>query len=494
MLSFEQVKELAKSFNVIPISKKLFAGTETPMGIYQKLCDSRPNTFLLESAEQGVWGRYSFIGVRSRGQLVATEHSVQWISDHNALPSGELPAGPLDALEALQSSWHSSPVDFPLSSGLVGFVSWGAVNLLERLPESKAAVYQVPLLAFNQFSQLIVMDHLSAELILVGVVFDDGSDLEASYNRVLAALADAEAQLRRPTPALISEPIWPAPEFEKRTSEPDFLSQIEKAKHHVRLGDVFQVVLSQRFDQKVDVDAIEVYRALRALNPSPYMYLTRWQDGDGDFTIVGSSPEALVKVSEGKAIMHPIAGSRPRGVDTSTDLRLAEELLADAKEQSEHLMLVDLARNDLLKVCEPASLQVTEFMQIHRFSHIMHLVSTVEGELRKDMGPVAALRATFPAGTLSGAPKPRALEIIHDLEPSYRGLFGGVVGYFDFQGNSDLAIAIRTAFIRDGIARIQAGAGIVLDSVPQSEYAETRAKAAVMLKAIAAANAMGNAL
>ncbi len=494
MLGFEQVKELAKSFNVIPISKKLFAGTETPMGIYQKLCDSRPNTFLLESAEQGVWGRYSFIGVRSRGQLVATEHSVQWISDHNALPSGELPAGPLDALEALQSSWHSSPVDFPLSSGLVGFVSWGAVNLLERLPESKAADYQVPLLAFNQFSQLIVMDHLSAELILVGVVFDDGSDLEASYNRVLAELADAEAQLRKPTPALISEPIWPAPEFEKRTSEPDFLSQIEKAKHHVRLGDVFQVVLSQRFDQKVEVDVIEVYRALRALNPSPYMYLTRWQDGDGDFTIVGSSPEALVKVSEGKAIMHPIAGSRPRGVDTSTDLRLADELLADAKEQSEHLMLVDLARNDLLKVCEPASLQVTEFMQIHRFSHIMHLVSTVEGELRKDMGPVAALRATFPAGTLSGAPKPRALEIIHDLEPSNRGLFGGVVGYFDFQGNSDLAIAIRTAFIRDGIARIQAGAGIVLDSVPQSEYAETKAKAAVMLKAIAAANAMGNAV
>jgi anthranilate synthase component 1 len=494
MLSFEQVKELSKSYNVIPVSKKLFAGTETPMGIYQKLCETRPNTFLLESAEQGVWGRYSFIGVRSRGQLVASETSVQWISEHKALPTGELPSQPLDALEALQSRWHSAPVDFPLSSGLVGFVSWGAVNLLERLPQSKPADYEVPLLAFNQFSQLIVMDHLSAELILVGVVFADGSDLEASYNRVLEELADAEAQLRKPTPALISEPNWPDPVFDKRTAEADFLEQIEKAKHHVRLGDVFQVVLSQRFDQKVDVDAIEVYRALRALNPSPYMYLTRWQDAAGDFTIVGSSPEALVKVTEGKAIMHPIAGSRPRGVDTSTDLRLADELLADAKEQSEHLMLVDLARNDLLKVCQPASLQVTEFMQIHRFSHIMHLVSTVEGDLRKDLGPVAALRATFPAGTLSGAPKPRALEIIHELEPSYRGLFGGVVGYFDFQGNSDLAIAIRTAFIRDGVARIQAGAGIVLDSVPQSEYDETRAKAAVMLKAIAAANAMGNAV
>lgn len=493
MLSFQEVLDLSSHYNVIPVSKKLFAGTETPLGIYQKLCDQRPNTFLLESAEQGVWGRYSFIGVKSRGQLVATADSVNWVSEHSALPTGELTKQPLDALEALQSAWHSAPVDFPLSSGLVGFVSWGAVNLLEKLPASKSADYKVPLLAFNQFSQLIVMDHLSAELLLVGVVFADGSDLKASYESVLSELAETETLLREPTPALISEPNWPEPDFERRTEESQFLAQVEKAKHHVRLGDVFQVVLSQRFDQKVEVDAIEVYRALRALNPSPYMYLTRWQDEDGDFTIVGSSPEALVKVSDGKAIMHPIAGSRPRGVDTSSDLRLAEELLADAKEQSEHLMLVDLARNDLLKVCEPDSLQVTEFMQIHRFSHIMHLVSTVEGTLRPDQGPVSALRATFPAGTLSGAPKPRALEIIYELEPSYRGLFGGVVGYFDFQGNSDLAIAIRTAFIRDGVARIQAGAGIVLDSVPKSEHDETRAKAAVMLKAIAAANAMGNA-
>jgi anthranilate synthase component 1 len=492
LLSLDQVRELSKNYNVIPISKRLFTGTETPLGIYQKLCGQRPNTFLLESAEQGVWGRYSFIGVRSRGQLVASVDEVQWISDHNPLPSGELPDNPIDALELLQSSWHSTEVDFPLSSGLVGFVSWGAVNLLERLPESKPADYEIPLLAFNQFSQLIVLDHLRAELLIVGVVFVDGSDLEASYRQVLSEMDEAEKLLREPTPSLISEPNWPEPEFSSRTKSEEFLAQVDKAKHHVRLGDVFQVVLSQRFDQKVEVDAIEVYRALRALNPSPYMYLTRWQDQGGDFTIVGSSPEALVKVSQGKAIMHPIAGSRPRGLDTTTDLRLGEELLADAKEQSEHLMLVDLARNDLLKVCDPASLQVTEFMQIHRFSHIMHLVSTVEGELRKDMGPVAALRATFPAGTLSGAPKPRALEIIHDLEPSYRGLFGGVVGYFDFRGNSDLAIAIRTAFIRDGVARIQAGAGIVLDSDPQSEYAETRAKAAVMLKAIAAANAMGH--
>jgi anthranilate synthase component 1 len=492
MLTLQEVKDLAKSYNVIPVTKRLFSGTETPLGIYQKLCDVRPNTFLLESAEQGVWGRYSFIGASSRGQLIADNERAQWLSDFPALPVGELSEDPLAALEQLQSAWHSAPVGFPLSSGLVGFVSWGAVNLIEKLPTAKSSDYEVPLYGFNQFRDLIVMDHKSAELILVSVIFVDGTDLEISYANAIRDLALLEDQLRKPTRALISTPNWPAPEFSKRTEPSDFLEQVEKAKHHVRLGDVFQVVISQRFDQKIEADASEVYRALRAVNPSPYMYLTRWQDASGEFAIVGSSPEALVKVSDGKAITHPIAGSRPRGEDSATDIALAEELLGDAKERSEHLMLVDLARNDLLKVCEPKSLKVTEFMQIHRFSHIMHLVSTVEGDLREGQSAVQAMLATFPAGTLSGAPKPRALEIIHDLEPAYRGLFGGVVGYFDFQGNSDLAIAIRTALIRDGVAHIQAGAGIVLDSKPESEYAETEAKAAVVLRAVAAANAMAH--
>jgi anthranilate synthase component 1 len=364
------------------------------------------------------------------------------------------------------------------------------VNLIESLPSAGTKDYSIPLLGFNQFSELIVMDHKRSELLLVSVVFVDGGDLRLAYDNALDVIARLEVELRKPTNALISEPSWPSPVFKKRTEPADFLEQVEKAKHHVRLGDVFQVVISQRFDQQITADAIDVYRALRAINPSPYMYLTRWEDEDGEFAIVGSSPEALVKVSGRKAITHPIAGSRPRSSDTAQDIALAQELLADAKEQSEHLMLVDLARNDLLKVCEPSSLQVTEFMQVHRFSHVMHLVSTVEGELRAGLSPVAALKATFPAGTLSGAPKPRALEIIHALEPSDRGLFGGVVGYFDFAGNADLAIAIRTALVRDGIARIQAGAGIVLDSVPASEYAETEAKAAVVLRAVAAAEEM----
>lgn len=491
MLSFEEVLELSRSYNVIPVTKRLFASSETALGLYQKLCGERPNTFLLESAEQGVWGRYSFIGVQSRGQLI-TEGDQAVFHGPSPLPIGELSTSPLDALEQLQSAWKSAPGDVPLTSGLVGFVSWRAVNLLEQLPEPKASDYQVPLIGFNQFSELIVMDHKTSELLVVSVIFVSDSSLEDQYRSAVSKIENLVAQIKEPTLAQVSEPHWPEPKFSRRTTHQEFLDQIDRAKHHVRLGDVFQVVISQRFDQELEADALDVYRAMRAINPSPYMYLTRWEDQAGSFAIVGSSPEALVKVADGRAITHPIAGSRPRSQDAAKDHALGEELLADAKEQSEHLMLVDLARNDLLKVCKPETLQVSEFMQIHRFSHVMHLVSTVEGELAEGKSPVAALRATFPAGTLSGAPKPRALEIIHDLEPADRGLFGGVVGYFDFTGNADLAIAIRTALVRDGMARVQAGAGIVLDSVPQSEYEETLAKAAVVLRAVAAANAMGN--
>jgi anthranilate synthase component 1 len=263
---------------------------------------------------------------------------------------------------------------------------------------------------------------------------------------------------------------------------------VEKAKEHVVAGDVFQVVLSQRFEIELNARPIDVYKVLRSLNPSPYMYLLNFQDSDGDYAIVGSSPEALVKVNNEHVVMHPIAGSRPRGEDTDSDLAHEESLKADAKERAEHLMLVDLARNDLLKVCKPDSIEVTEFMKIERFSHIMHLVSTVEGSLGEGNTPLDVFKATFPAGTLSGAPKPRALEIIDDLEQYNRGVFGGVVGYLDFGGNADLAICIRTAFMRGGTAHVQAGAGIVLDSVPQLEYEETVHKMGAVIAAIKKAN------
>ena len=300
----------------------------------------------------------------------------------------------------------------------------------------------------------------------------------------MAQLSESTTQVLSTTAEIESSPTSP------RTSHDSFISAIEIAKEHVRAGDVFQVVLSQRLDIEVKARPIDVYRVLRALNPSPYMYLLNYSDEKGDYAVVGSSPEALVKVSGSKVVMHPIAGSRPRGADQSEDEAHADSLLADHKERAEHLMLVDLARNDLLKVCEPSSVSVTQFMKIERFSHIMHLVSTVEGKLAVGQTPIDVFKATFPAGTLSGAPKPRALQIIDELESSNRGIFGGVVGYLDFEGNADLAIAIRTAFIRDGIARVQAGAGIVLDSVPESEYQETHSKMSAVVASIDRANAL----
>jgi anthranilate synthase component 1 len=487
VISLSEVEDLARTYNVIPVTKRLFAGTETPVGLYHKLCGRKPNTFLLESAEQGVWGRFSFIGVGNRGRLSATDVA-SWDSVHQALPDDAVSSDPIDALRQLQNQWKSSPSDYPLTSGLVGFISWGLTERLENLPARKQADYPIPLYSFLQFSELVIVDHQNSELVLVCVIFVDGeASIEAKYRKALKELSELENALREPTPALISPVKLEDESYTANTPRPEFLAAVEKAKDYVRIGDVFQVVISQRFDQEFHGDALDVYRALRASNPSPYMYLIRMQDEQGDFDIVGSSPEALIKVSAGKVITHPIAGSRPRGATATEDARLANELLVDDKERSEHLMLVDLSRNDLLRVCQPDTLQVSEFMQIHRFSHVMHLVSTVEGQLRQDLGALDALLAAFPAGTLSGAPKPRALEIISELESTYRGLFGGVVGYFDFAGNSDLAIAIRTTVIRDGKSHVQAGAGIVLDSIAESEYQETLSKAAVVIKSVAKA-------
>ena len=502
-LKLDEFLSLAETFNVIPLTRTLFAGGETPLGTYEKLCNGKSGTFLLESAEHGVWARFSFIGVENRGLLSESEGLTTWLGAESPLPNGQdLPTDPLDALAAMQASWRSAPLaEIPLNSGLVGFVSWKAVSKLEALPDAGPAEYDIPLLGFMQFSKLVVHDHLRNEVVLVVPAYLDGaSSPEDVYEKASRKLADLEAEIRRPSEAMIDEIRWPTPEITPRTAKSKFLEDIEVAKGHVRAGDVFQVVISQRFSLPSSARAIDVYRAARAMNPSPYMYLLNFDEPNskspqgGSWSIVGSSPEALVTVSGGHAIMHPIAGSRPRGKDPHSDSQLAAELLADAKEQSEHLMLVDLARNDLLKFCESQSVTVSEFMQVHRFSHVMHLVSTVEGTLKPGATAVDALRATFPAGTLSGAPKPRALEIIHMLEPVDRGLFGGVVGYFDCAGNADLAIAIRTAVLKGGMAHVQAGAGIVLDSIPESEHLETEVKSAVMLRAVAAANTIGEHL
>jgi anthranilate synthase component 1 len=324
----------------------------------------------------------------------------------------------------------------------------------------------------------------------------NGGDVEKEWTDAQVRLDSLVAQLDTAIPlAPLSPPTVAAPDVHPRTSKVDFLSAIETAKDFIREGDVFQVVISQRFDTTVTARAVDVYRMLRALNPSPYMYLLALERVDGTpFDVGGSSPEALVKVENGRVFSHPIAGSRPRGTTPELDVDLAEGLLADEKERAEHLMLVDLARNDLSRVCSPGSVEVTEFMAVERFSHIMHLVSSVEGNLAPGATPIDAFRATFPAGTLSGAPKPRALEIIDELELTSRGVYGGVVGYIGFGGDTDLAIAIRTAVIVDGTVTVQAGAGLVADSVSETEFEETVHKAAAPLRAIASANALRRAI
>ena len=490
---------LGDGHRVVPVIRELFADGETPVGIYRKLALGKPGTFLLESAEQGgIWSRFSFVGAASFGVLTQRDQAYEWLdygmTAERALGT-DAPAAPLAALAHLHTRWSTPRVDGhpPLTGGLVGFIGWEAIRQLERLPQVPPADFSVPGQALSFVSELVVIDHRDGTVQLIATALGDGTESADSLWEGTQSRLDAmQRRLAAPSEAWLAEvdlsiQAQPIP----RTTEAEYADAIERSKKYIRDGDVFQVVVSQRFDHEITAEPIDVYRVLRTLNPSPYMYLLSLVDPDGEpFHVVGSSPEALVKVQNGRVHMHPIAGSRPRSDNVERDLELAVELLADDKERSEHLMLVDLARNDLLKVCTPGTVEVTEFMQVERFSHIMHLVSSVEGDLRADATPIEVFAATFPAGTLSGAPKPRALEIIDELEPAQRGVYGGVVGYFDFAGDLDLAIAIRTATIVGGKARVQAGAGLVADSDPVAEHQESQNKAAAPLRAVAIANGM----
>ncbi|HWH26112.1 MAG TPA: anthranilate synthase component I [Pseudolysinimonas sp.] len=490
---------VAAGHRVVPVLRELFADGETPIGVYRKLALGKPGTFLLESAEQGgIWSRWSFIGVGSRGVLTQSGDTAAWIdyglSEERAL-GPDAPEAPLDALAHLYSRWRTPQVPGhpPLTGGLVGFIGWEAVRQLEHLPDIPPADFDIPGQAFSFVSDLVVLDHRTGTAILIASVLNDGVDSpDALWDSAQQQLDRLQSGLAAPSETWLAEidlgvPPAPIP----RVPAESYRRAVEVSKDYIRDGDVFQVVISQRFDHEITAEPIDVYRVLRALNPSPYMYLLTLDSPQGStYSIVGSSPEALVKVQDGRVFTHPIAGSRPRGESPERDIEMADELLADPKEGAEHLMLVDLARNDLSKVCVAGTVEVTEFMQVERFSHIMHLVSSVEGDLRSDATPIDVFRATFPAGTLSGAPKPRALEIIDELEVAQRGVYGGVVGYFGLAGDADLAIAIRTATIVDGMARVQAGAGLVADSDPETEHIEAQNKAAAPLRAIAIANAM----
>ena len=504
-----EFRVLAKDRRVIPVARRLLADGHTAVGLFRALCGERAGTFLLESAEPGrLWSRYSFIGVRSAAMLTERDGSAAWLG---RAPRGVPNCGnPVDVLRETIELLHTEQVPGlpPLTGGLVGYFSYDAVRRWEQVPDKNPDELQIPELAFLLATDLAVVDHSDGSVLLIA----NAINYDASDDRVDEAWQDAVSRLDLMQAALGTAPatgIWTydadaEPTVKVNISEEDFHTSVERAQEYIRAGDAFQVVLSQRFQTPCAASGLDVYRILRTSNPSPYMYFLRLPHDDRSepdhgagqisertaFEIVGSSPEALVTVTNGHCVVHPIAGTRARGVTPEEDAALGEELLADAKERAEHLMLVDLARNDIGRVCKPGSVAVVDFMQVERYSHVMHLVSTVTGELRSDCTSYDALAATFPAGTLSGAPKPRAMAIIDELEQVRRGLYGGCVGYFDFAGNVDTAIAIRTALIKDGVAVVQAGAGIVADSVPKSEAAECRNKAAAVLRAVALAQTL----
>ncbi|WP_206074610.1 anthranilate synthase component I [Antribacter gilvus] len=483
---------MAATRRVIPVVRPLLADDVTPVGLYRTLAQGRAGTFVLESAESAdAWSRWSFVGVASRAVLTSAGGQAVWTGD---VPAGIPTEGDVvDVLEVALEKLRTPGIPGlpPFTGGLAGALGWDVVRHWEpTLPANAPDELGAPEVALCLATDLAVVDHRDGTVWLVANAINiDGTDerVDEAHAEAVARLDEMQARLVAGAPRVTTVVVAddPVPEVKARSSEKEFEDAVLAGKEAIRDGEVFQVVLSQRFDIDCPADPLDVYRALRTVNPSPYMYFFHLTDAGGrDFAVVGSSPETLVKVTDGHVTTYPIAGSRPRGATPEEDVRLEEELLADPKERAEHIMLVDLSRNDLVKVCEPTSVEVVEFMRPRRFSHIMHICSTVVGRLREGRTALQTFKATFPAGTLSGAPKPRAIALIDELEPASRGIYGGTVGYFDFGGNMDMAIAIRTAVIRDGRATVQAGAGIVADSVPVAEFEESRNKAAAAVRAV----------
>ncbi|MGY1830310.1 anthranilate synthase component I [Geodermatophilus sp. SYSU D01180] len=479
---------------VVPVTRRLLADGETAVGIYRKLAGNRPGTVLLESAEQGKrWSRYSFVGVRSAGVLTERDGRTLWLGDPLPGLTDDLPEDPLAAVRTLARRLRSPRrEDLPrLTGGLVGYLGYDVVRRLERLPVTAADDLGMPELSLALVTDLAVLDHTDGTVLLIANALTGSGDADTAWDDAVARLDAMAADLTKAVPPGVATFTPAEPPPVRSTMAPgEYEAGVETVREHIRAGDAFQVVLAQRFETDTDVDALDLYRVLRATNPSPYMYLLRFAGRETPFDVVGSSPEALVTVTGSSAVVHPPAGTRPRGATEEEDLRLAEGLLADPKERAEHVMLVDLARNDLGRVCVPGTVEVPDFMRIEYYSHVMHLVSTVGGEVAPGRDALDVFDATFPAGTVSGAPKPRAMEIIESLEPTRRALYAGTVGYVDAGGDLDMAIAIRTAVLHQGRAYVQAGAGIVADSDPATEEAETRHKARAVLSAIATAEGM----
>src|SRR3954464_2325176 len=468
--SLDEVRELAREHNLVALRHSFIDDLETPVSAFLKLRGRDPQfpAFLLESAEQGQRvGRFSFIGVRPR-------KVVRW-----SLGDGGDPYA-LAAAEVGAFSQAPFPDAPPFAGGPSAFFAYALVRTVEPLGDPNPDAVGLPDMALMLSDVLVVFDHLKHTItILVNVYADDG-DIDAAYADALATIEKARRLLAGPVPAVEPTPSRARPTFASNMPREQFEAMVARIVEYVHEGDAFQVVPSQRWSAELDADPFSIYRGLRVINPSPYMYFLDFMD----FQIAGASPEPLLTVTGRHVSTRPIAGTRPRGADAAEDAQIADGLLADEKERAEHVMLVDLGRNDLGRVCEYGSVAVDSFMAVETYSHVMHIVSNVSGELRPEVGPMDALRSVLPAGTLSGAPKVRAMQIIDELEPVKRGPYGGAVGWLSYQGQLDTCICIRTVVVRDGTAHVQAGGGTVADAKPDYEYEESRSKARGVVRAI----------
>ena len=477
--NLEQLETLAGDANLVPVYREINADLETPVSAYLKIARP-PYSFLLESVEGGERiARYSFLGTEPT-KVIKTGPGQEYGAVDPLIPiEEELSRFKLAKLPDLQR----------FNGGAVGYLSYEAARYFERLPSPEADPLGLPESLFMLSPTFLIFDHLRHKIRVVSHAHLNG-DTERAYSEAIGHIDELIGRLRSPLHRQdgggSSEPKSPSP-LSSNMTKSQFKKVVERVKKYVYDGDVIQVVPSQRLARETSADPFEIYRALRTVNPSPYMYYLQLDD----FQIVGASPEMMVQVEDGEVATHPIAGTRPRGSRPEEDRALEEELRTDEKERAEHIMLVDLGRNDIGRVSEPGTVQVTQLMDVERYSHVMHLVSHVTGKLRKGYSSYDALRACFPAGTVSGAPKIRAMEIIAEMEREKRGPYAGAVGYFDFSGNMDTAIAIRTLVVKDGVAYAQAGGGIVFDSVPETEYEETLHKASAALRAIDEAEAGG---
>jgi anthranilate synthase component I len=488
-----EFRELARARKSVPLVREEVADLDTPLATFLKVDDGR-TAFLFESAEGGErWGRYSIIGVGARAQLIAQggllERRVGERCERTELPA-DRSRDPLETLRGLLDELR--PAELPglpkFAGGAVGFLSYDWVRYVERLPERGRDRLRVPDLYFTVPEVVLVHDRMRQTLhVIVYADTRDPAQADAAYDAALARLDAVIAQLARPlpahvSPALAAEPVASGASLEafSNTTRARYHDTVKRAREYIEAGDIFQVVPSQRFTLPLRSDPLEIYRWLRVINPSPYLFFLR----AGERVVLGSSPEILVRLEAGEVVVRPIAGTRPRGATPEQDRENERALLADPKELAEHIMLVDLGRNDVGRVARIGSVRVDEMHTVERYSHVMHIVSSVSGRLREECDAIDLLRACFPAGTLTGAPKVRAMEIIEELEPERRGLYGGAVGYVDFRGDMDMCIAIRTLLAQEGQIHVQAGGGVVADSDPEREYQETLHKAKAVIQAI----------